>query len=534
MSTRWGIRPTVSIGGTPLPEAVETQLERVVVDQDLLRPDMFELSLRDPDRTVLDRAHAKIGAEVRITGAAAGGGAEHELIVGDVTALEADYGAAGTHVIVRGYDRSHRLTRGARTETYRDVTDADIARTLARRAGIQAGTIEDTPVVHQLVSQVAASDWQFLQGRARAAGYVTGVESGKLDFRAPGDGSAAPDLGALDSRDPLQLVLGADLEEFRPRLTSAGQVAGVEVRGWSADQKEALVGSAEAAGGGARLAESPEALAELFGDQRWVASNHPYGNQAEVDAAARTLADRLASVFAEADGVARGNPALRAGRAVSVALVGSSFEGRYVLSTARHVFDAAGYRTHIGISGAQDRSLLGLVAEEEGAARPIPGVVTGIVTAVDDPDGEVRVKLRLPWLSDSYETAWARVAQVNAGSGRGSAFPPEIGDEVLVAFELGDVRRPYVLGGLYNGVDKPDLGGAVVEGGTVARRGVQTVAGHRLVFGEGRGATEVELSSTGDIVIRASGKLELTAERGVEIDAGAGSVKVSGMTIELN
>jgi hypothetical protein len=91
-----------------------------------------------------------------------------------------------------------------------------------------------------------------------------------------------------------------------------------------------------------------------------------------------------------------------------------------------------------------------------------------------------------------------------------------------------------VLGGLYNGVDKPDLGGRLVEGGSVARRGIKTVAGHKLVFGEGGGATEIELSSSGDIVIRASGKLELTARSGIEIDAGAGSVKVSGTTIELN
>jgi len=176
--------------------------------------------------------------------------------------------------------------------------------------------------------------------------------------------------------------------------------------------------------------------------------------------------------------------------------------------------------------------------------------VTAVVTAVDDPEGQGRVKLRMPWLSDSYETEWVRMAQLSAGGARGSAFTPEVGDEVLAAFEHGDVRRPYVLGGLYNGVDKPDLGGELTDGGAVRRRGVTTVGGHRLVFVEGGGSTEVELSASGDVTIRASGDatiradgdatvsadgtLDLKAGRGVTIDAGAGDVTVSGTTIRLN
>ena len=527
----WALRPAVSVDGAALDERSAARLERVVVDQDALRPDMFELSLRDHERGALDSAGARIGAEVRIAATGAGGG-EEELIVGDVTSLEAEFDATGNRVVVRGYDRSHRFTRGVRTDTYRDVTDADIARTLAQRAGIQTGRIEDTSVVHPLVSQVNASDWDFLQARARVVGYVAAVVSGRLDFHPPGDSADAPEPGRLDASDPLQLVLGAELETFRPRISSSGQVRGVEVRGWSAERKEAVVGTADARTRSARVTDDPATLAGLFGEPRAIATDRPFAEQAEVDEAARALADRVASAFAEADGVARGNPALRAGRAVSIALVGERFEGRYVLSTTRHVFDEHGYRTHLGISGAHDRSLLGLTSGGAPAER-VAGVVTGVVTAVDDPDGRGRVKLRLPWLSESYESGWARVAQLNAGGGRGSAFTPEIGDEVLVAFEHGDVRSPFVVGGLYNGVDAPDLGGDLVEGGSVRRRGISTVAGHRLVFVEG-GSTEVELSASGDVVIRATGRLDLTARSGISIDAGAGDVTVSGTTIRLN
>src|SRR5215472_353851 len=85
----------------------------------------------------------------------------------------------------------------------------------------------------------------------------------------------------------------------------------------------------------------------------------------------------------------------------------------------------------------------------------IYGVVVGIVTNNQDPDGMGRVKVKFPWLSDQDESWWARIATVMAGSSRGSYFLPEVNDEVMVAFEHGDVRFPYVLGALWNGKDSP-------------------------------------------------------------------------------
>src|SRR5512139_2485392 len=86
------------------------------------------------------------------------------------------------------------------------------------------------------------------------------------------------------------------------------------------------------------------------------------------------------------------------------------------------------------------------------------GVFPALVTDIRDPDGQGRVKITLPWSPDSdggrYE-AWARVATLMGGSRRGSWFIPDVNDEVLAAFEAGDPRRPYVVGGLWNGQDNP-------------------------------------------------------------------------------
>ncbi len=121
----------------------------------------------------------------------------------------------------------------------------------------------------------------------------------------------------------------------------------------------------------------------------------------------------------------------------------------------------------------------------------IPSVVTGLVTDTHDPDSQGRVNIKLPWLGGENGSYWAPVATLMSGGGRGSWFMPEIGDEVLVAFEHGDVNHPYVVGYLWNGVDRPpDTGGPSV-------RRLQTVSGHRFEFHDDQGKTKILLQTAG-------------------------------------
>jgi len=172
--------------------------------------------------------------------------------------------------------------------------------------------------------------------------------------------------------------------------------------------------------------------------------------------AAAWIAGMISSAVAEADGTAHGNPKLKAGKAVSIGVVGSQFGGQYTLSGTRHVFGAQGYRTHFSISGRQDRSLLGLASlgwsngSNSAGGHPINGVVVGLVTDNNDPNNLARVKLKFPWLDDNYESDWARLTQLGAGPNSGVLFIPEVNDVVLVVFEFGDTRRPDVIGYHYN------------------------------------------------------------------------------------
>ena len=571
MGQEYAAKPRIEIDGTPLPPELEVHLERAVADDHTLLPGMVVLRFRDPDRDLLHRAGFEIGGTVRVLAGPAGQEAREVLATAEVTGFEAEFDASGSHAVVRGYDHSHRLHRGRRTETYRNVTDADIARAVAQRVGLEVGRVEDTSIVHRHVSQANLSDWDFLTARAEEIGLELAVLDSKLELRKPSEASEAPEAGDLASANPLQLVLGSDLDSFKPRLTSAEQVREVVVRGWDPDRKEAVVGTAPGKTASASLSREPAELAARFGEAVFVSVERPLSTQGEVDALAKALAERIAASFAEAEGVARGNPKLRAGAAISVGLAGEPFDGLYIVTSARHVFDTDGYRTHFQVSGRQVRTLLTLAAhggEANGStpreASRLPGVVTAKVTTVSDRSDRPCVKLAFPWLSETYETDWVRVLQAGAGPERGFVVMPEVDDEVLVAFEHGDIRRPFVLGGLHNAVDvPPELGGGFADrrSGGVRARGFVSRKGHTLVFVDGDGderidvvggdesvrisldqaGTTISVTSKGDVEIEAGGEvsirgrtLELVASAGVSIDGGGGDVTVKGTQIRLN
>ncbi|MFY1637193.1 phage baseplate assembly protein V [Solwaraspora sp. WMMB335] len=169
------------------------------------------------------------------------------------------------------------------------------------------------------------------------------------------------------------------------------------------------------------------------------------------------------------------------------------------------------------------------------------GVVIGIVTNNSDPDGLARVKVALPWLADDVETDWARVAAPMAGAGRGCYFLPEVGDEVLVAFEHGNPEVPYVVGALWNGKDAPPVTNSdghndvrvMVSRSKHTIRLIDTEQDARIEIVDGSGRNSIVISTKdnqititahADVVISAGGRLRL-AGNGVEISSTA-DVKV--------
>jgi uncharacterized protein involved in type VI secretion and phage assembly len=181
------------------------------------------------------------------------------------------------------------------------------------------------------------------------------------------------------------------------------------------------------------------------------------------------------------------------------------------------------------------------------------GAFPALVTDIVDPEGLGRVKIALPWSPDTagarYET-WARLATFMAGNNRGSWFIPDVDDEVLIVFEGGDPRRPYVIGSLWNGKDKPpesmDGAGKNFKKVLRSRNGVkltmddtdgreqfilETPGGQKLILKDGPGAVEIVDSNGNSMKLEASG-VTITASAKVTINAASMAISAGMVTVD--
>ena len=181
------------------------------------------------------------------------------------------------------------------------------------------------------------------------------------------------------------------------------------------------------------------------------------------------------------------------------------------------------------------------------------GAFPALVTDIADPEGLGRVKISLPWSPDTagarYET-WARLATFMAGNNRGSWFIPDVEDEVLIVFEGGDPRRPYVIGSLWNGKDAPpesmDGAGNNFKKVLRSRNGVkltmddndgreqfilETPGGQKLTLKDGPGAVEIVDSNGNSIKLETSG-ITITASAKVTVNASQVAVTAGMVTVD--
>ncbi|WP_435177792.1 VgrG-related protein [Actinacidiphila sp. bgisy145] len=554
----------VTIGGAPLTPTMATLLVGGWVDFGAGVPGAFQLTFRDPKRKVLGQVGAKLGAPVVLAPVADGKGAQSPLLTGEITGLETDYDGTGTFSVIRGYDLGHRMLRQRRVVAYRNMTASDIARKLAAQDKVPIGKIESTKTLYEFITQANVTDWDFLSRLADENGMVMSLSSkGTFQFEKPDPASGAPPVSTPSDKSPYVLEAGVDILRCRSAVTSADQVSKVEARGWDVTTKRDLVGRSTAADNpGIKIGTSPAAAVTAFGPATLVETEIPYDKQGEVTNAAKSLSDDVTSSFAEVEVTVHGNPKLRPGVPVALADVGAPFEGKYTVTAARHTFGAGRhYETWLTVSGRQWRSLYGLASGGSGAAPAgasrLPGVANALVTDIKDPLKQGRVKLRFPWLDDTYISDWTRTVQFG-GYGGGGLIGPDVGDEVLVSFDRGALDHPFVIGGLYNGKDKPgksDVQPYDATSGRVVRhtladrsnnrvdlldqrvggkRGVRVSSGDdRLVINLDRTRTEITVDSKGSVSIKGSRSVSVEAGANLSLKAGGRMSLKSGGVLDI-
>jgi len=540
----------VTLGGSPMDPTLSSRIMEVKVETTIGLPDVCTIRLaEDADDKgtlkVIDDGRLALGKPLTVKLAKAIGGQLGDVFDGEITTLEAELGSslAGEPVLeltVTAHDRSHRMHRRTTTRTFRQSTVTDIARKMAGEHSIGVGTLADLGGgAAEERHQVGESDWEYLSRLVRAHGGELDVAAGKLHVIDPTK-TKAP---AAD------LAYGQTLQRFRPRVSSLGQVAKVEASGWDVKRKQALRQTADPKA--STTVQNSTVNGAVSGSTVLVATGH-VSNDAEVRAHAKAAAMHLGHERVQAMAVASGDPKLLAGEYVTVAGVGNRFGGTHRIASAMHAYSSRGYITELTL-GAGGRPLAEAMQGRRGHGFA-DHLAIGIVTDNADPDKLGRVKVRYPLLNDEVESGWARIAWGAAGAERGTVSLPHVNDEVAIGFEHGDVRRPIVIGALFNGVDKPGADLVKTESSLASRfpRDLDVATEKKTLLTSGEDITvksekgtfeltagkDIKLSCTqgGAITIETDGKITQKGTQGVEITS-TGQVKLTGtagVTVEAS
>ena len=516
----------LTVDGSPLEASLYARLQRLCVRESVQLPDDVELRFDDPHFELFDEGRFAIGTRLEVSMRS---GAEPVLVTAaEVTALAVEPNTAGRHdLVVQGLDLTHRLARGPRSRTFQDMNAADIAYRIASEHGLQA-KVEGAGDVLPYVVQAGETDYALLSRLAARGGLAVWVREDTLHLapRVSGDGI------------PPTLTWGQNLHRFTARFASVERTDEVQVHGWDPLTKRRVTGTAREAdlGSDAPAAqECSDQARSAFGSVVRHAHRIPVTDQRHAQAVATALLQRAKGSEVTLRGEASGAPDLGAGLEVDLAGVGQRLAGRYRVTAVEHLFGAGQpYVTRFVCGGAEPAELADLLAggagqgasvgAAGGVKRTEGGLMVGVVTNNDDREGLGRVKVRLSAISEEDESAWARVAVPGAGPGRGLQLLPEVDDEVVVAFEEGELSRPVVVGGLWNREDSPPLA-EPVQRGQVTERGLTTREGHRLSFRDEPGGP-IDLALHEDVCA-------LHLERGESRLAGARTLVVSANQIEI-
>lgn len=344
----------------------------------------------------------------------------------------------GSLLILECRDEAVKMTSGVNSRYYTDKKDSDIIEEIIGLYGLQKD-ITATQVQLKEVVQYDASDWDFLLCRAEANGLVVKVENGKIIVAPPATGE----------QSVLKVQYGATLLELDAEIDARWQNKSITAHSWNATDQEVVTTEAKepTTTNNGNLTASD--LANVIGD----AHNIRHGgklSQPELQAWAdgRLLKERLAKVRGRAK--FQGFAGVMPDKVIEITGIGERFEGKLYVSGIRHSFAKGNWETDVQLGlnpelFAETYNLRPLPAS--GLLPAISGLQIGIVTVLEnDPDGEDRIKVRLPMISTSEEGSWARIATLDAGKNRGTFFRPEIGDEVIVGFLNDDPRHPVILG----------------------------------------------------------------------------------------
>jgi len=504
---------SVLVGGAEVDETLSSRIREVRILSYLRLPDMCTISVvyqkgNEGEDQPIDSHPFDIGKPLEVKLGARDQLTTTSLFKGQVVSQEINFGAGGVELLVRGYDRSHALIRARKVRTFQNQTTSDIVSKVLAEAGFSAHC-DSTGDPHDFMQQDNETDWDFIWRLAERVGFEFVVQDTDAHFRKP------------SADNPVELEWPQTLRSFSPRVTATQQAQQVTLAAFDPKTKQAIGVTASSPDQVARIGVERATVASAFDGADIHIATEPVKSQSEGQAVAQALLDKLANGYIAAEGVSDGNPNIRAGTCVQVSGLGQKFSGLYRVAAATHILrGGATYETHFANSPAH--TLLGSVGGDRasGGGGPVFGnqLVVGLVTNNADPDNMGRVRVQYPSLGPDAEGAWASIASVSAGNARGVMMLPVVGEEVLVGFEHGDTRRPYVLGSLFNGSDLPgdDL--------TQNQDGSFAVLSDQKIVATAKDA--MNLTTKQSLTVSADQSISETAQQSYTIESKQGDINI--------
>ncbi|MFD8498401.1 phage baseplate assembly protein V [Amycolatopsis sp. NPDC059657] len=537
MTPPFAPRFEVRLSGVTLAADLTEHILALEVETDLDLAGSFKITMRNADNTLLDSALMDLGKTVEIH---LGYGDElTPALLGEIVSIEPSFPKDGPPTItVSGFDKSYKMRRTQPEATeYRFMNDSVIAARLAVENGL-IPIVDPTPGLPKQAIKVE-SDMAFLKARAQQYFFDVYVDWDKLYFQLP-----RPQFNAH------VLEWGRNLTAFRPRISAAG-LAGLQiVRGYNQELAQTIYGAALAADFDMdNLVEriGSSAVDLLMSLARKGIRKQTIENPLDAMVLAKSLLADLLEGMYEGSGSCIGIPGLKAGRYVTIQGVGRRFSGTYRVRKVTHRIDGNGFNTEFSITQRGHSSLTGLLRKHisELPSPNQPERFYGVVVAEVKENNELldvppqvpigRVKVSFPGLSDNFTSGWAPCARPMAGKDMGFYALPEKGDQVLVAFEHGDLTKPYVIGSLWTVKQLPP---ATNFDGMNSKRVLKSKAGHTITFDDTAGLGKVTIedtagssvtldSMTRSVTISSAGNLTIKALGNISLEACGGITKIS-------
>ncbi|THU40592.1 type VI secretion system tip protein VgrG [Niastella caeni] len=454
-------------------------------------------------------------------------------------------------LLVECRDAAVKMTVTCKSKYFVDTKDSDVMEELIDAYGLDK-EVEATTISHKQLVQYNTSDWDFMLCRCDANGLLCTTDDGKIKI-------GKPDFGGEIA---LTVQYGATVHDLDAEIDARLQFKAVKGTMWDYSGQE-LLDSVEAEDPGVPDAGNLDAatLADVIGEEAFTLYHGGKIEEPELQALvnAKMMKHRLAKIRGKVR--IDGTPDVKPGELIQLNGVGERFEGKLFVTGVRHEVEKGDWQTIIqfGIDPAWFAETYTVQQPQAAAMLPaIQGLQIGIVTQLqDDPDGEDRIKVRMPLIHKEEEGIWCRVSSLDAGENRGMFFRPELEDEVVVGFINNDPRHAIVLGMLNSSAKPAPIQAADDnhEKGYVSRSEmkmvfnddkkslqIETPGGNKMIITEEDKKIHLEdqhgnkftmnedgitIESIKDINMKAQGSIKAEAQSNVDIK-GSGQAKING------